>query len=166
MTARMSSRQGLTALPDNLPWDQFDYAVVESAAEVRLLALPDQQVDAVKYPRGLAFGKLGELRWLLRANGKYHLVYVSEQGDVLPGATDDAGLDTGDDGQIILWGERDGDSDEFFDGRIPNPLPYPAGIPGQRLAVWIRNYTITEGEAGRTVFFFRCVGIRGSGGAL
>src|ERR1035441_9422662 len=113
MTARISSRQGLTALPGNLPWNEFDYAVVESAAEVRLLTLPDQQGDAVKYPRGLAFGRLGELRWVLHANGRYHLVYVSDQGDVLRESTDHADLETREDGQIILWGERDGDTNEF-----------------------------------------------------
>jgi len=165
MTARISSRQGLTALPGDLPWDEFDFAVVESAAEVRLLTLPAQQGEAVKYPRGLAFGKLGELRWVLRANGKYHLVYVSDQGDVLPESADHANLETREDGQIILWGERDGNTDEFFDGRIPNALPYPVGIPGKRLAVWIRNYAVTEGQPARTVSLFRCVAIKGSGGA-
>jgi hypothetical protein len=166
MTARISSRQGLTALPCNLPWDQFDFAVVESAAEVRLLALPSQQGDAVRYPRGVAFGELSELRWVLRANGKYHLVYVSDQGDVLRESTDHADLETREDGQIILWGERDGDTSEFFDGRIPGLLPYPAGIPGKRLAVWIRYYAVTEGEPAGAGSLFRCVGIQDSGAAV
>src|ERR1017187_4427180 len=102
MKAKISSRQGLASLPEQLPWEQFSYAIVESAAEVRWLELPRQKADAAGYPRGLAFGELAELRWVLRAYGGYHVVLISDSGDVaLPGSGDEADLVPGDDGQII-----------------------------------------------------------------
>jgi hypothetical protein len=157
MSPKISSRQGLAGLPPGLPWDQFEYAIVESPAETRWLTMPDEREKAAGYERGLAFGEQAELRWLRRADGKYHLVYISDSGDRLVEFSDEANLDAGEDGRIILWGERETGTEEFFDGRIPEPLPYPSGIPGNRLAVRVRHYTLKEGEPSRTVYLFRCV---------
>jgi len=159
MTARISSRQVAGELPKNLPWDEFQQAIVESASQIRLLTLPQDKGEAARYERGHAFGELAEMRWTLRANGRYHVVYISDRGGCLPDFTDEADLKAGDDGQIILWGERDAETYEFFDGRIPEPLPYPDRVPGKRLAVRVRHYSLTEGKPERTVFLFRCVTI-------
>lgn len=166
MSARISSLQGLISLPDGLPWEQFEYAIVESPGETRWLIWPEEQRKAAGYERGIAFSEQAELRWLRRADGRYHLVYISDSGDRVGDFADEADLETGADGQIIIWGERDAVTGEFFDGRIPDALPYPAGMPGNRLAVRVRHYALKEGEPERTVSLFRCVTVAAADGGL
>jgi hypothetical protein len=149
MSALISTLRGLAGMPE-VDWNEFDYAIVESAAAVKFLGSANMAAEAPKYPRGLAFGNSAELRWVRRNDGLLHLVYISETGRALwadarqqelrrmPGVQPE---------RILLWGEGD--------GRIPVALQYPANAPAGagRLAVRIQHYDL----CGTPIF--RCVGL-------
>jgi len=151
MTPKISSRQGLSSLVGFVDWNEFDWAIVESPAEVRLLdrsAMP----DAGGFPQGLAFGEFSELRWRKRSAG-LHVVYVSDRGRPLEGSDNSQELAEKGSGHIVMWGSRDGE--EYYDSRIPGRLGYPKSVPaGQRLAAITKNYELKNGAR-----FFRCAGL-------
>lgn len=160
----ISSLQGLDALPGDLRWEEFICAIVEAPGGVETLDLTktEDRQEAALYPRGLAFGKESELRWLERESGQ-HLVYISDAGKDLGERSLPRSLRVAEvqqPGRLLLWGERQADG-AYYDGRIPRLLKYPDWAPqpkpGGRLAVEIRHYELDEQDP--PIAMFRCVGI-------
>jgi len=151
MTSRISALWGLKALPDTIPWDEFDYGMVESPADICFLSRDDLRKEASQYTEGLAFGEHTELRWLRRSGGLYHLVYLNDQGRIFPGAMRDALLTWLPEAMpdcFLLWSEQD--------GRIPKAPEYPrgSGPAAERKCVTLRHYEI-EGCC-----IYRCVALQ------
>jgi hypothetical protein len=169
MNARMSCRGGLAAMPNNLPWPEFDCAIVESAAATAFLDLrvAANRAAAEEWPRGRAFGLKSELRWMRPADGLLRLVYIHDNGTLLSGAKEDVPLHYRHEQVIVLWGERE-QGGVFSEGRIPIDLQYPAWAPQtKRIAVKTHHYAcpiaapvlrgghvLMEPQA---VYLFRCV---------
>ena len=152
MSPRISSARGPFTLLNQAPWTDFDCAIIEAVDEFHFLRPGDADFDgalAVSV-RGVAFGPSSELRWLLRADFTFHLVYISDDGTPLPGANETCDLrpipdNDGGPSQILLWGTR-ASLDCFLEGRIPGPIRYPVDIAtvpvGDRCAVRVRHYTL------------------------
>jgi hypothetical protein len=147
----ISSIAGLGQAPADLPWDEFECAIVESPAAVEFLdlSLPNMVGTAVCFPCGTAFGANSELRWLTREGG-LHFVYISDEGHVLDGAEPIAlqPVSQNDPEQIYLWGEKNQGDDDFFETRIPRRLRYPnaAGLSHhQRMAIRLKHYWLNVG---------------------
>jgi hypothetical protein len=160
-------------MPDWVPWNQFQAAVVESPAEIRFLDLnsPEDRAAAPSFPRGLAFGQHAEIRWFQRRAG-LHLVYITDLPVTLPApnhpeCADSQGLrrlsqDT-EPQQIFLWGLRDNAGD-YLEGRIPFALRYPEPQPGLppevRRAVQVRHYELEHSAPGSIpTRLLRCVAL-------
>jgi hypothetical protein len=135
MTSVLSSAWDLDGLPPGLPWDEFDFAMVESPSEVWFLDRAAVAAEAGRYSRGVAFGARSELRWMKRAGGRFHIVYLSDEGRALQGAMRRAELFPveAEPRHLLMWGEDD--------GRIPTTPEYPRGAGPQpgRKAVALRH---------------------------
>lgn len=135
-----------SCFPAALDWNRFQSAIVESAAEIEYMTLRGSEDSSLAqaYPVGVAFGPASELRWR-RKSGGLHLVLISDDGQVLPGAepvdlrpvprVQEQPL------QCFLWGEWDFTSDCWVDRRIPRALRYP-GQEGVRMALELKQYTL------------------------
>jgi hypothetical protein len=158
----ISSIERLPELSMDLIPSGLEYAIVESAAEILFLDLASSPLAACScFPRGLAFGKDVELRWVKRASGRLHVVCIDDRGRSLHGAEHSTPLERlGEErlpDKFLLLGERESDG-AFRDGRIPRPLDYPfaarfAAAGG--LAVSLRHYRFPE--SGRELY--RCAAV-------
>jgi len=128
--------------PEGIRWEEFCYGMVESSAEVRFLG-PKELKEATLFPRGVVFGPRAELRWMLRAGGRYHFVYLSDDGLPLcnnaPHKSDLQPIGDSDlPQQMFLWNASD--------GRIPRTPSYPCPAPDtdHRLAISVRHYKLVR----------------------
>jgi hypothetical protein len=159
MNPVISSLERLTSPPADLPWPDFDYAIVESAAAIEFLDLtqPEQAPIAAQFPSGVAFGLNSELRWLTREGGM-HFVYISDEGlaltDAQPTPLVLAPAEAPE--RLYLWGMKNKDDDDFFESRIPRRLRYncPERLShGERVTIRLRHYLlpVEVGQAGPPV---------------
>jgi|GEM_PF-6707249 hypothetical protein len=145
----ISSIERLPELSMDLIPAGLEYAIVESAAEILFLDLASSPLAAfLSFPRGLAFGRDVELRWVKRASGLVHVVCIDDRGGPLRGADHSSPLEREErlPDKFLLVGERESDG-AFRDGRIPRPLDYPfaAKFPSAgRLAVRLRHYRFPD----------------------
>jgi hypothetical protein len=145
MPVKISALDRLGCLESRLMPPGLDYAIVESAAEIRFVDLSAVNVtEFLGFPRGLAFGSECEIRWIKRISG-IHVVAIDDRGWILPGARFQAELEPAGEAAlprfIVLLGRREGA--EFLDGRIPRPLAYPFAprfLSAERLGVSLRHY--------------------------
>jgi len=135
-----------------LPWDLFEYGIVESPSKTNLLRNPrPSQVRPQDFPAGVFFGRQAELKWRRRRNGRFHLVLIGEEGvDALPDAevvslcpvqAADCGLPQ----RIYLWGQPHGalTAAQWYEARIPRLIvEYPPEFSGHRVAVHLAHYTM------------------------
>jgi hypothetical protein len=146
----ISSLERLPELSMDLIPAGLEYAIVESAAGILFVDLASSPLAAfLSFPRGLAFGRDVELRWVKRASGLVHVVCIDDHGRPLRGADHSSPLEPQEErlpDKFLLAGERESDG-AFRDGRIPRPLDYPfaARFPSAgRLAVSLRHYRFPE----------------------
>ncbi len=162
MPSRISTRWFTADAPADFQTpDVLRYAVVESVAAIEFVDLAGSPIGELlkNWTSGLAFGPEGELRWL-RRNGGLHVVYVSDSGGTLAGCEHDAELAVLSVEQapekLFLRGVRE--DGVYLEGRIPNPLPYPASFPpAARLAITLRHYRFEWDGVRRELF--RCVAV-------
>jgi hypothetical protein len=117
-------------------WDDFNYAIVESDGEVKLLTVTEP-FQAEDYNAGILFGQSAELRWRRRRSGLFHTVLIDDRGG------DGTSLESVDgESQFVLWGERqDGaGAPTWYEGRIPRVIKEYPDLPGKRVAVKLRVY--------------------------
>ncbi|HWZ42327.1 MAG TPA: hypothetical protein VNW97_02580 [Candidatus Saccharimonadales bacterium] len=159
-----------SAWPAEVRWEEFDCAMVESPAEVRFLGR-EQIREAIGFPRGVAFGPKAELRWMRRAGGQLHFVYLNDEGRPL---REDAPHKS-----TVTPVEEEIFPQQFFlwnasDGRIPKTPSYPYAGTAERLAVRVRHYKLewpapvehggmTAGPSSMLppaeTFLFRCISL-------
>ncbi len=131
--------------------EPFQYAILEKPDDVVFEELDGicELIAEYRYPRGVAFGEDGEMRWLRRSSGKIHAVWVRDTGPRPDEADREMTLRLADEqapGSLILWGEREADG-HYYEGRIPAGQTYPkAPGDGRRLAVTIRDYESEDGS--------------------
>lgn len=143
----ISSLQRPGAMPADIPWDEFDFAMVESPSQSLFLGRPRVASEAREFPIGVAFGKHSELRWRRRGGNIYHMVYVSDSERPLPGVEKPTGIKRlQEEGQILLWSAGD--------LRIPSTPEYPGFEGSPRLALCTIHYDL-DGTR-----FHRFAGIR------
>ena len=164
----ISSSRGLASLPEGRFWSGLRCAVIESAADVRIVELATGEEKASLEAEwegclaGQVFGEGGELKWMRRSDG-LHAVLISDRGESLTGRPPKDLARLNDDwtkavDHAFLWGKRDGVL--LYEDRIPREfvlsgpadaqrrqLRYPAGTPqpseGRRLSVSLRWYELT-----------------------
>ena len=116
-------------------WEDFRYAIVESAVEVRLLTVAGH-FQAESYDAGILFGPSSELRWRRRRSGLFHTVLIDDRGG------DGTPLESvGGDPEFVLWGEPQGGAGEpsWYEARIPRIITeYPRTLQGKRVAVRLK----------------------------
>jgi hypothetical protein len=168
VTPILSSARGGRELLHKIRWDDFECAFVESASEIKIATPPR---TAIEYPRGLAFGQHHELRWLTRADGRLHLVLISDHGFTLEDAEATAELAATGQSEILLWGSWDAPSGHYSEDRIPVPLVYP--VPPARdgrLRIRTQLYVMRQSAPlpgrdphaeERVTHLFRCVRLLG-----
>lgn len=154
--AQMLANAKLEELPADLLEEGFDYAIVEAPDGIEFLDLgdPDFREMAMGYARGIAFGEKGEVRWLRRSSGHYHIVWVRDDEARPPAARLSLSLKAveAEPQRIMIWGEREADG-HYYEGRIPGRLDYPDRVDAGRLAVEVQHYVSEDGSRR----LFRCV---------
>ena len=143
-------------------WEDFRYAIVESAVEVRLLTVAGH-FQAESYDAGILFGPSSELRWRRRRSGLFHTVLIDDRGG------DGTPLESVDgDPEFVLWGEPQGGAGEpsWYEARIPRIMTeYPRALWGKRVAVRLRGYWLEhrvpqpngEPDSASSIRLLRCV---------
>jgi hypothetical protein len=143
-------------------WDDFSYAVVESAVEVKLLTVtgPFQAED---YDVGVLFGPFVEFRWCRRRSGLFHTVLIDDRG----GEGTPLECVEGDP-EFVLWGEPQGGADKptWYEARIPRIITeYPPALRNKWVAAQLRGYWLKcevpqpsgEPDTVSSVQLLRCV---------
>ena len=125
------------AFSDGIRWDDFKYAIVESAVDVKLFAVT-RSFRAEDYDLGILFGLDVELRWRRRRSGLFHTVLIDDRGGIgTPLELCDG------ERQFVLWGEPQTGAGEgsWYEPRIPRVITeYPSALKGERVAVRLKAY--------------------------
>ncbi len=125
----------------------LDYALVESASEIRFLTLA-ADTALTSFPKGVAFSVDSELRWVQRQSGQWHFVLLDDNGAALSGAQAQRVVDP--DHQqnqtfqtIFLRGKKEANG-QILEGSIPRPLQYPFNVTGDRPRLKVKHYRFDE----------------------
>lgn len=158
--ARISSVTRVDGPDAYLHWAEYEIAIMEWPDRVRMLDARGGAREAARGSlQGMAFGAREEIRWMKR-DGGYHVVMIRDDDGVIWGAKHERRLETGKNGEIVMWGERKPNG-VYQEGRIPGDLEYPQWLwaqGGQRAAVRIREYTLDRD--GERIGLFRCLGLK------
>jgi len=126
----------------------FDHAILEGPASTELIRYGIAPIRWEDFDRGVLFGMGAEARVRRRRDGCFHLVMIA---DVKPAGAmgwtwKELAAGQQADSSVFLWGEPDRDAGGWFEGRIPNRLPYefPPGAAGSRVATVTKQYWLKD----------------------
>ncbi|MCL0059069.1 hypothetical protein M1O20_00900 [Dehalococcoidia bacterium] len=106
-----------------------------------------------EWDKGRVFDDKSEIRWEREEEEDgFHLVWIKDDGNI-PEGWNKKVLKLMDVREILLWGERVGGKDEWFEKQVPRILEYPQNGNGSRVYMVINEYQIVDDDS--RVYRFR-----------
>lgn len=99
--------------------------------------------DFSDWDKGRIFNDDSEIRWE-RKQEHFHVVFVSDK-KLIPENWDKKEITKEESSsEVLLWGKRINNKNEWYEKQIPKILTYPSQDNGERVYIKIQKYTIED----------------------